>query len=229
MDILIIRHSALEGLGSIASWCVEHEHNLIYVHPYAGDSMFQCVDVDALIVMGGPQSVLSIDQPPYLVDEIEFIQAAVNHKKKVLGVCLGAQLIAYAYGAKTEPSPYTELGFYPITLTPEGQKDTCTRHLPDKFIVGHWHYDMLGLPRQATVLAQSAGCPRQIVRFDQHVLGLQCHMEMTYQHTQAFIKLLMDGYKPGPFVQSTDYMLQTDFELLTGYMHNLLKHFFNES
>ena len=223
MDILIIRHSALEGLGSIASWCVEHEHNLIYVHPYAGDSIFQCVDFDALIIMGGPQSLLSIDQYPYLVDEIEFIQAAINHKKGI-GVCLGAQLIAYAYGAKTEESPHPEMGFYPITLTPEAKRILYVT-FARKFIVGHWHYDMLGLPRQATVLAQSAGCPRQIVRFDQHVLGLQCHMEMTYQHTQAFIELLMDQCGPGPFVQSTDLMLKTDFELLTGHMHNLLKNF----
>src|SRR3990167_675330 len=112
-----------------------------------------------LILMGGPQSPLKIGEFPYLADEIDLIKTAFLQNKRILGFCLGAQLIGEALGAPTGRSPEKEVGVYPVTLTEEGKKDPLLTDLPDNFPVIHWHNDMPGLLEDSALLAYSEGCP----------------------------------------------------------------------
>src|SRR3990167_2476814 len=101
MKILTLIHASFEKPGSISIWAKKNNHEITEVHPYKGDKIPDVSSFDFLIVMGGPQSPLAMDKAPYLADEIETIKKALNAKKRILGVCLGAQLIGEALGAKT--------------------------------------------------------------------------------------------------------------------------------
>jgi GMP synthase (glutamine-hydrolysing) len=179
MNILFITHASFEKPGSIELWAKKNNHMTHEVRPYAGEALPAIDNYDMLIVMGGPQSPIKIEKSPYLKDEIELIKDALNQKKKMIGVCLGAQLIAEALGAKTERSPNKEIGMYPVELIGNVSDDPVFKDFPDKFDVMHWHSDMPGLTDGIKLLAKSEGCPRQIFRFGDRVYGFQCHFELT--------------------------------------------------
>ena len=137
-------------------------------------------EIDFLIVMGGPQSPdEDWEAFPYYDPqaEIELIQKAMKADRYIVGVCLGAQLLSVAYGARYEHSPEREIGVYPVNLTPEGLADPHVSLLGANFDSGHWHGDMPGLTNDAVVLATSQGCPRQIIRFSPKHYAFQAHLE----------------------------------------------------
>lgn len=106
----------------------------------------------------------------------------------MVGICLGSQLIGEALGARVCQSPEKEIGHYPITLTEAGKQHPLLAHFGSPLTVGHWHNDMPGLTDQATVLATSVGCPRQIVQYGNFVYGFQCHMEFTAEAVEGLIQ-----------------------------------------
>ena len=137
-------------------------------------------EIDFLIVNGGPQSPDEDREAfPYYDPqaEIELIQKAMKADRYIVGVCLGAQLLSVAYGAKYEHSPEREIGVYPVTLTPEGLTDPHVGEFGKTLETGHWHGDMPGLTKDAVVLATSQGCPRQIIRFSPKHYAFQAHLE----------------------------------------------------
>jgi GMP synthase (glutamine-hydrolysing) len=166
-----------------------------------------------------------LESCPYLLEKFKFVRWAIEQGKYVLGVCLGAQIISEVLGGKTEPSPQPEVGFFPITLTQAGKNDPLFIDFPDSFIVGHWHKDMLGLPEGARVLAQSDGCPRQIVRYSDRVLGLQCHMEMTPYVVNGFVDRSYSNFPADTYVQRPEDMFSIDFHALAEKMHKVLDGF----
>src|SRR3990167_9502868 len=144
MNILCFTHADFETPSVIENWARDRGHNFTICRPYKGDTPFAHPNFDCLIIMGGPQSPREIEKDPYLKDEIQVIQQAIQDDKIVLGFCLGAQLIGEALGAKTERSPEKEIGVYPITLTNEGLGDPLLQGLSSQFPVIHWHNDMPG-------------------------------------------------------------------------------------
>jgi GMP synthase (glutamine-hydrolysing) len=226
MDFCVISHSPFEGLGSIMDWCNARSHHVTLVNTYASDPLPPIDSIDALIVMGGPQSPRELAKYPYLQLEMDFILAVINENKPILGVCLGAQLIGEALGAKTESSPYPEMGFFDVSLTPAGQKDPLFEGFKTSFLSGHWHNDMPGLPDGASVLATSDGCPRQVIRFSERVLGFQSHFELTHEVMAGFINKFRDDLVPARFVQTADAMLSADFKAQAVQMKRLLDRLF---
>ena len=172
--------------------------------------------------MGGPQSPLEIEKFPYLEDEILLIQQAIAQNKKVLGICLGAQLIGAALGGKTERSPEKEVGVYPITLLPEGMHDPLLEGFPKRMSVIHWHNDMPGETADSVVLAYSEGCPRQIIKYAPTVYGFQCHLEIDQVGIQKMIESCPGDFKPSTFTQNALEFLDQDFETINGYMIKVL-------
>ena len=148
---------------------------------YENEALPDTVDeIDFLIVMGGPQSPDENREAfPYYDPqaEIDLIQKAIKADRYIVGVCLGAQLLSVAYGAKYEHSPEREIGVYPISLTEAGLKDEHVKVLGSTLNTGHWHGDMPGLTEDAVVLATSQGCPRQIIRFSSKHYAFQAHLE----------------------------------------------------
>jgi len=222
MQIHYLIHSNFEKLGAIHQWAHANQHELIGTNTYLGESLPCVDDIDALFIMGGPQSVCEIESYPYLMDEVTLIQACIAQKKIVVGICLGAQLIAKAYGANAEKSPFTEIGMFPIEITEDGRSHWLLEGLPQTMSVMHWHEDMLGLPPQATVLATSQGCPRQIVHFQDRVIGLQCHFELTTKTVQAFIDHSTTELTDNDFIQSPSVMLQNKFGEMNRWLFGIL-------
>jgi GMP synthase (glutamine-hydrolysing) len=183
MKVHIVVHEAYEAPAAIAVWAARRGHVTSYSHVYRGDRVPLTADgIDFLIVMGGPQSPgTTLDECPYFDSAAEqaLIRDAVASGAAVVGTCLGAQLLGAALGAPAVPSEEAEIGVFSIRLTDAGRTDRRLARFPLTLDVGHWHHDMAGLTPDATVLATSAGCPRQIIRYRPLAYGFQCHLEFT--------------------------------------------------
>lgn len=175
--------------------------------------------------MGGPQSPLNMAESPYLEDEIFLVKETIKAQIPVLGFCLGAQLIGEALDARTERSPYKEVGIFPIELTKEGFEDNLLRGLPQQFFVVHWHNDMPGITSEAKILATSKGCPRQIVRYSPLIYGFQCHPEPTKKNIEAMIHHCPSDLIPGKFIQSREELLKSDFATMNKMMMKIMDNF----
>ncbi|RAS87282.1 type 1 glutamine amidotransferase [Priestia endophytica] len=195
MHIYFIVHELFEGPGAFQTWAESKGHSTGYSRVYAGDKLPSSVeDIDLLIVLGGPQNPsTTIEEYSHFnaAAEIALIDKCIKAGKAVLGVCLGAQLIGEALGAKYEHSPEKEIGSFPITLTEEGAQNHKFLHFGDTSIVGHWHNDMPGLTEDCKVIAYSEGCPRQIVEYQNLVYGFQCHLEFN----RELVELLIENSK----------------------------------
>lgn len=225
MRIHCIQHAAFEGPGSIGSWIERHHHTLTTTHTNLGEALPDVDAFDMLIVMGGPQSPLETDRYPYLTAEINLIKAAIKANKKIFGICLGAQLIAEAYGARTQHSPHKEIGAYPITMLPAAASDPLFKQFPKEFLVVHWHNDMPGIPKGAVLLAKSEGCPQQAVRFSERVYGVQFHFEQTLGTIKGMIENCAGDLQPGKYVQTAQELVAINFEPIIKLQDKVMDYF----
>lgn len=210
MRIHIIIHAAFEKPGLIETWAVDKGYQLSFTHTYQGEQLPDVSEMDFLIIMGGPQSPLKLDKYPYLRDEISLTKQAIQQKKAVLGICLGAQIIGESLGVKTGHSPNKEIGMFPITMTHEGATDPVFKRFPKTFDVVHWHNDMPGIPPDGVMLAHSEGCPTQAFRYQDRVYGLQFHMEMTSELLHGMVEHCHSDLTPGKYIQTKERLLVVD-------------------
>lgn len=199
MRVHVLQHVAFEGLGSIESWLTEQGASLSYTRFYEEAALPDLAGIDFVIAMGGPMSVNDEAELPWLVAEKRFIDAAINSGKTVLGICLGAQLIASARGAEVYPGPQKEIGWFPVYGT-KSAADTFA--FPAQSTVFHWHGETFDLPAGAVRLAGSAVNPNQAFQIGQRVIGLQFHLETTEASAQAMIEHCARELIPAAYVQS---------------------------
>jgi len=217
VNIHIIMHESFEAPAAIAQWAENRGHRVGYTRLYEGNSFPEDTDFDFLVIMGGPQSPATTPQecPHFNAQkEVQFIKCAIDQDKMVLGVCLGAQLIGEALGAKFDHSPNREIGVFDLVLTGAGKKDPIFSQFPATFPCGHWHGDMPGLTPTAAVLATSVGCPRQIVRYSPKIYGFQCHFEFTPDAIGGMIQNCaheLKEYRELPYVQTADQLRKNDY------------------
>lgn len=199
MRVHVLQHVPFEGLGSIESWLAEHGAEVTWTPFHTSAALPDVAALDLVIALGGPMSVNDESELPWLVDEKRFIAAAMDAGKAVLGICLGAQLIASARGAKVYPAPQKEIGWFDIAAT--GPHRGLFR-FPDRATVFHWHGETFDLPPGAVLLARSAACTNQAFQLGPYVIGMQFHLETTPQSAEALIENCGDELVEGPFVQS---------------------------
>ena len=142
-----------------------------------------------------------------MANEKALIGAAIAAGKTVIGVCLSAQLIAAALGARVYPNAHREIGWFPVALTDQGRASDLFAFLPHRFEVFHWHGDIFGLPDGAVHLAHSEGCEHQVFLYADQVLGLQFHLESMPTKVVDLVANCADEIVPGRYVQNAERML----------------------
>lgn len=177
MKVHWFQHVEFEGLGLIEPWLRARGHGLSVTRWWAGEAAGPAAaECEWLIVMGGPMNIYQHRDHPWLVAEKAAIAAAAARGARILGICLGAQLIADVLGGKVMQNPEREIGWWAVRAAPDG---VASRYaFPAETIVLHWHGDTFTLPPGATWLAESEACARQAFAWGERVLALQFHLEM---------------------------------------------------
>src|SRR5690349_12533041 len=164
--IWVLQHHPVENLGRIADALEEAALAWQYVRVFDGAPIpGDMKGAGGLIVMGGPESVYLLERYPYLRDEMRLIEKALKDDKPILGVCLGAQLLAAVLGAPVKRGDHREIGWYSVHLAETARDDRLMRGLPAEFTAAHWHSDVFDLPNGAVTLASSERTPVQAFRF----------------------------------------------------------------
>ncbi len=199
MHVHVLQHVPFEGLGSLESWLRETRATVTWTKFFESTALPAPVTVDLIIALGGPMSANDEDRLPWLLPEKEFLAEAARAGKAVLGICLGAQLIASALGARVYGNPEKEIGWFSISAVSRCQE--CCR-FPDCVQVLHWHGETFDLPPGATLLASSRACRHQAFQIGARVLGLQFHLEATPATVEAMISAGRHELVPHPYVQT---------------------------
>jgi len=178
--VLFIQHGETDKPGLLAETLDRSGVAFDVAHPYLGGKLPASLNAfDGLAVGGGAQGAYETDKYPYLSRECDLIREAAHAGKPVLGLCLGAQLMASALGAPVRPGSRREIGFFPVTLDPIAKYDPLLCDLPTDFVATHWHGDVFDLPAAGMRLASSALTQNQLFRYGCGLYGLQFHLEMT--------------------------------------------------
>jgi GMP synthase-like glutamine amidotransferase len=210
MNIHWFQHVPFEGLGSIEHWAKRRGHQVSATRLYREDPLPDEQEVDGLIVMGGPMNIYEEDRYPWLLREKRFIEDAIKADKAVIGICLGAQLIADVLGAKVYTGRHKEIGWFPIYREREAQESKIFRDFPSEMEAFHWHGDTFDLPSGCIRIAESAVCKNQAFVYDERVVGLQFHLEITRQGAKELISNCRAEIVEASFIQSVEEMLSTD-------------------
>lgn len=205
MRFHILQHVSYEGPGCIEGRLGQSGDSVLVSHLYESDPVPDVSAVDGLIVMGGPMSVNDLDVFPWMRAEMDLIQDCIDAEKPVLGICLGAQLIARVLGSNVRRNNWPEIGWFPVHSVVSGATDAF--RFPDSLEVFHWHGENFDLPTGSIRLAASQACENPAFQFGKHVIGLQFHLEITPDSLRGMVDHGRDEMIPGPFVQDAERML----------------------
>jgi len=199
------KHVPFEDIGSIRSWLMMAGYTITCTPFFKSANLPALEKIDLLVVMGGPMSVNDEKRYPWLVPEKQFIRQMIISGKPVLGVCLGAQLIASAMGAKVYPNWVKEIGWFPVYGVLSG--DRSIFRFPQSVQPFHWHGETFDLPTGATRIAKSDGCENQAFQLGQSVIGLQFHLETTPQSAQDLVTHCRDELIHASYIQTETEIL----------------------
>lgn len=202
-----LQHVPFEDLGCIETWAVQKGHRLSSTKYFETDHLPELTEFEWLIVMGGPMGVYDDEKYTWLKSEKEFIQKSIQAGKTVLGICLGAQLIASALGANVYPNGEKEIGWFPLLPASEVTQNPLPGLVGEAITVFHWHGDTFDLPEGAVGLASSEACRNQAFQFGGNVIGLQFHLEVTEKSVERLIANCADELVDSTYTQAAGEML----------------------
>lgn len=209
MRIHYLQHVPFEGLGFIEDWANEKRHSVTATKFFENDPLPEIHDFDLLIILGGPMNIHDEEEHSWLKAEKEFLKAVIGAEKKVLGICLGAQLLANVLGAKVLPNTEKEIGWFPIKKTANDSR--ILYDFPEEFTVFHWHGDTFETPENAHNLWYSEGCKNQAFLYQENVFGLQFHLEVSESAIGNLIENCRQEMTAGKYIQSeTEILARTD-------------------
>jgi GMP synthase (glutamine-hydrolysing) len=230
MAVLIIKNIQTEGPGTIEEFLRKEDIPFHIVELELGHIPPSLKSYNTIVILGGPMGVYEMETNPKLMAGSRIIREAINRDLKILGICLGSQMIAHCLGADVYPGPEKEIGWYHIEITGDGLKDPLMRKLAihpgvgdfwRKFRVFHWHGDTFDLPPGAMLLASSARYKNQAFRFGNRIYGLQFHVEVTKDMIMQWSEGMSDMKK---MIEETEQI----YEEYAGRAINFYKTFFRK-
>jgi len=229
MRIHSLQHVPFEDIGSMASDFRARGYSVSSTHWYRGDAAPAVGDFDALVVMGGPMGIYDEAIYPWLADEKILIKEAIAAGKIVLGICLGAQLIADVLGGKVTRNAHKEIGWLPLAINPAATAHPIAQVLARYPEVFHWHGDTFTLPPGAVHLASSEGCANQAYIFKDQVYGFQFHLETTPTSARALIEHCGEDIDGSRYTQNAAAILASDdkFAQINHAMSDVIAIIFN--
>jgi GMP synthase-like glutamine amidotransferase len=225
LRVHVLQHVPFEGLGTIQPFFLKRGLQFSMTHLYRNACFPGPGEFDFLVIMGGPMGVHDTDRFPWLQAEKAFIKSAIERGKTVLGVCLGAQLIADVLGAEVASMGYREIGWFPVELNekaPTAYRDI----LGDRFVTLHWHGDSFAIPPGASLLGSSEACQNQGFVLDERIVGLQFHLEFDQASINRLTSNCAEELDGSRWVQSAEEMSGRPELLGNGHarMDRLLDH-----
>ena len=208
MRISILQHVDFEDGGAILSWADKHNNPFVCTHLYKLEPLPTIDSLDMLIIMGGPMGALDDDLYPFLKTEKKLIESCIKENKKVIGICLGAQLIADVCGAKVYKNTHEEIGWFPVQKTEAGINSSFLSDMKTHETVFHWHGDTFDVPAGAKNLLSSKATQNQAILVNAHTLGLQFHLETTHRGVINLINNAGKKLEETNYVQSTEQILE---------------------
>ena len=198
MNVHILQHVAFEEIGSIDAWLTQRNANVSYTRFHESTELPSLSEINLVIIMGGPMSVHDEVEFPWLVEEKSFLREALRAGIPMLGICLGAQLLASALGAEVYTNSQKEIGWFDISNV----QNSNVFQFPDTVTVFHWHGETFNLPEGAVQLARSAACEQQAFQFNDNVIGLQFHLETTPDSINSMIQHCYSDIITNKFIQT---------------------------
>ncbi len=229
--IAILQHVPYESPGWILDWIVGRGIDHRLVDPFRGQSLPDPEDIRGLVVMGGSMNVYEEHLHPWLAQEKQLIRACIDDGKKVLGICLGAQLVAASLGARVRRNAALEVGWFPVDINHSRLTPFLDGVFPARFATFHWHGDTFEVPAGGRAFASSEGCTNQGFVLGHHVLAMQFHPEIKEEGIEDLIANDADD------LLSESVFVQTAGEIRSGTAHiaenreilfRIMDAFFNE-
>jgi len=226
--VLIIKNIVTEGPGTIGDFLRKKDIFFRVIELSSGEVPPPLEEFDTLIMLGGPMGIYEMGQYPHLRTGSRLVREAINRGMNILGICLGAQMVAYCLGSEVYRGPQEEIGWHSIELTGDGLKDSLMRKIAihprvgdfwRKFKVFHWHGDTFDLPIGAVLLARSELYKNQAFRYSDNVYGFQFHMEITKD-------MLPEWFKDRPEIDSIMKDTEQIYDEYAGRAMNFYKAFF---
>lgn len=230
MRVHYLQHVPFEGLGCIEGWLTANGHSISSTRLYEEAAVMPSVhEFDGLVIMGGPMNVNEGQEHPWLGPEKELIREAIGAGKKIIGICLGAQLIAAAAGGKVFANTEKEIGWFPVNFQ-SSLADWLGRDLKPEQIFFHWHGDTYTLPGGFINHASTKACHQQLYTSGDNIAGIQFHPEMTVAGVESLVKHDGDELQEKPFIQTEQTILSTveHFEKSHAFMALLLERLFGK-
>ena len=203
MRLHFLQHVWFEDLGVIKNWAEQNNLTVTRTAFYENEPLPSTGSIDWLVIMGGSMNIYEYDKFPWLKPEKEFIKKAIKAGKQVLGICLGAQLIADVLGAKVYNNQYKEIGWFQLRKVLP-----ALDMFPNEFIGFHWHSDTFDIPEDCLRIAETEACPNQgFVSKDENVLALQFHLEIKKEGIEKLVGKCGDEIIEAKFIQDKESIL----------------------
>ena len=211
MRVHWLQHVPFEGLGCMEEWFLSRGHELSCTRLFEKTTLPSVENFDWLVVMGGPMGVKDQDKFPWLKPEIELIRETLERSQRILGICLGAQLMAAALGANIQRNQHKEIGWFHVQSQAMGD-DPLGKIIPPRFRAFHWHGETFEVPPKAMPLGSSEATICQGFRSGPRGLALQYHLELRPQDVAKLTEACREDLTPGPYVQDPETFLEKNYQ-----------------
>ena len=208
MRIHCLQHVDFEDPGTLLNWAGQNRYMITSTRLFQkGMHLPDIHSFDMLVIMGGPMGIYEEDKYPWLKAEKAFISKSILYNKKILGICLGAQLLADRLGSKVYKNIHTEIGWYPVRLERQSNAKSLLRDWPESFMAFHWHGDTFDLPDLAVPVGSSDACKNQGFLYGKNIAAFQFHLEMQAINLKRLINHGQSELKSGKYIQNEDQMI----------------------